>query len=275
MEDQITAEIQAHYRRVAEEAQRPETFGGCCPGPGTASLECPACGPAQTGGLPAAAVRSSRGIGDPLVFAALRPGERVLDLGCGGGLDVLRASLQVGPSGWVYGLDLTPEMVALARQNVQERGATNVTILQGDLLAIPLPAASVDVVISNCVLNLVPDKVQALGEAWRALRPGGRLALVDVVIDPDFAGLPLTEETIRATLGWAGCLGGALTTAQYRTALTTVGFADLHLRILRRFTLDDLAPPVLRPLARLAPTALRDLANRVTSTAILARRPAV
>jgi len=207
MEDHITAEIQDHYRRVAEEAQRPETFGGCCAGPGAASLECPACGPAQTGGLPAAAVRSSRGIGDPLVFAALRPGERVLDLGCGGGLDVLRASLQVGPSGWVYGLDLTPEMVALARQNVQEMGATNVTILQGDLMAIPLPAASVDVVISNCVLNLVPDKVQALGEAWRALRPGGRLALVDVVIDPDFAGLPLTEETIRATLGWTGCLG--------------------------------------------------------------------
>src|SRR3954453_6879530 len=161
---------------------------------------------AERGDLPAEAVAASLGCGNPTALLALEPGQTVLDLGSGGGIDVLLSAKRVGPGGKVYGLDMTDEMLALARQNQQKAGATNVEFLKGTIEAIPLPDASVDVVISNCVINLSVDKDAVLREAFRVLRPGGRFAVSDVIADPDM------DEATRADMRqWTGCVAGALT----------------------------------------------------------------
>ncbi len=196
--------------------------GMACFGPGEYSDR-------ELGYLPDGAVQASLGCGNPLAVAALTEGETVLDLGSGGGIDVILSARRVGPTGKVYGLDMTDEMLALARRNAEEAGVANVEFLKGDIEDIPLPTASVDVVISNCVINLTTDKARALAEAARVLRPGGRFAISDVVADPD-----LDEATRRDMESWTGCIAGALTREQYEDLLHGAGFAHVEVEATHR-----------------------------------------
>src|SRR5204862_3554027 len=174
---------------------------------------------AETSGLPADAVTASLGCGNPTALLALEAGQTVLDLGSGGGIDVLLSARRVGPTGKVYGLDMTDDMLALARENQSKAGATNVEFLKGTIESIPLPDSSVDVIISNCVINLSVDKDAVLREAFRVLKPGGRFAVSDVVIRGQ------VPDGIRRSMElWVGCVAGALPDDEYRTKLATAGF---------------------------------------------------
>jgi SAM-dependent methyltransferase len=174
--------------------------------------------------LPEAAELASLGCGNPTAVAQLEEGETVLDLGSGGGIDVLLSARRVGPTGKAYGLDMTDEMLELARANLAEAGVENVEFLKGEIEAIPLPDATVDVVISNCVINLSGDKAQVLREAARVLRPGGRFAVSDVIADPD-----MDETTRRDMEQWTGCIAGALTRDQFQRELAAAGFEDIEI----------------------------------------------
>lgn len=198
----------------------------------------------------------------------------MLDLGSGGGLDVLLAARRVGPTGYVYGLDMTDEMLAVARRNAAKAGASNVEFLKGDIERIPLPDASVDVIISNCVINLSPDKGEVLCEAFRVLRPGGRLAVSDIVVDGDLDGLPVSEIQIRAALNWAGCIAGALTSAQYRRLLADAGFARVEIDIRQRYTAVDMLAYAPDTLAVLPAAVVDELVGRFTSSSVTAWKPA-
>src|SRR2546425_7735331 len=197
--------------------------GACC-GPASSRGDCDPITSnlyeaGETAGLPAQAVAASLGCGNPTALAALRPGDIVLDLGSGGGIDVLLSAQRVGPTGKAYGLDMTDEMLALARENQQKAGVENVEFLKGEIEDIPLPDGSVDVIISNCVINLSADKDRVLAEAFRVLRPGGRLAISDVVVRGE------TPAAIRRNVElWIGCVAGALEEAEYRARLATAGF---------------------------------------------------
>ncbi|MFD1860436.1 methyltransferase domain-containing protein [Aeromicrobium camelliae] len=173
--------------------------------------------------LPAEAVAASLGCGNPHAVAALNPGERVLDLGSGGGIDVLLSARRVGPTGFAYGVDMTDEMLDLARTNADKAGATNVEFLKGSIEDVPLPDASVDVVISNCVVNLSTDKPAVLREMYRVLVPGGRIGISDVVAEDH-----LSPEERAARGSYAGCIAGALSRAEYLTGLAAVGFTDVE-----------------------------------------------
>ena len=175
----------------------------------------------ETDGLPADAVTASMGCGNPLAVAELRAGERVLDLGSGGGIDVLLSARRVGPSGHAYGVDMTDEMLALAEANAQQAGTGNVTFLKGQIEAVPLPDASVDVVISNCVINLSADKPAVLAEMFRVLVPGGRIGISDVVAEDHLSAAD------RAAAGsYVGCIAGALSRSEYLAGLAAAGFTD-------------------------------------------------
>ena len=185
----------------------------------------------ETGELPEEAVLASLGCGNPTALIDLRPGETVLDLGSGGGIDVLLSARRVGPTGFAYGLDMTDEMLALAADNQARAGAVNVAFLKGRIEDIPLPSASVDVVISNCVINLSADKTAVLRDAFRVLKPGGRFAVADVVADG-----PVPDALRQDMEAWVGCLAGALDTDTYRTLLMDAGFAEVEIEITRRYT---------------------------------------
>jgi arsenite methyltransferase len=174
--------------------------------------------------LPDAAVLASLGCGNPIAIAELHEGETVLDLGSGGGIDVLLSAKRVGPTGLAYGLDMTDEMLDLARRNQAEAGVTNVQWLRGQIEEIPLPRETVDVIISNCVINLSGDKPQVLREAARVLRPGGRFAVSDVVADPD-----MDDATCANVAAYTGCIAGALTRAEFTAALQAAGLADISI----------------------------------------------
>jgi arsenite methyltransferase len=174
--------------------------------------------------LPETAKLASLGCGNPTAVAELREGEVVLDLGSGGGIDVLLSARRVGPTGKAYGLDMTDEMLDLARRNAREAGVENVEFLHGQIEDVPLPDSWVDVVISNCVVNLSPDKERTLGEAFRVLRPGGRLAITDVVADRD-----MDDATRRDMEAWTGCVAGALTRDEYERHLVAAGFETIEL----------------------------------------------
>jgi ubiquinone/menaquinone biosynthesis C-methylase UbiE len=186
--------------------------------------------------LPSAAVLASLGCGNPTALAELKPGETVLDLGSGGGIDVLLSAKRVGATGFAYGLDMTDEMLALAEKNRQERGVQNARFLKGDIEQIPLPDDSVDVVISNCVINLSGDKPRVLREAFRVLRPGGRFAVSDVVVQGE-----LPAELRKSMELWAGCIAGALEEHAYRQFLAESGFADIDVEVTRVYDAQDLA----------------------------------
>jgi SAM-dependent methyltransferase len=200
--------------------------GSCC-GTGSAALDSADCfgaalyGEGETDGLPEEAVLASLGCGNPLAVADLREGERVLDLGSGGGIDVLLSARRVGPSGFAYGVDMTDDMLELARANAAKAGAANVEFLKGEIEAVPLPAAAVDVVISNCVINLSTDKPAVLAEMFRVLVPGGRIGISDVVAEDH-----LTPDDRAAAGSYVGCIAGALSRSEYLDGLAAAGFAD-------------------------------------------------
>jgi ubiquinone/menaquinone biosynthesis C-methylase UbiE len=178
--------------------------------------------------VPADALAASLGCGNPTALAALEPGQSVLDLGSGGGIDVLLSARRVGPTGFAYGLDMTDEMLALAEKNRLEAGATNVEFLKGDIEDIPLPDNKVDVIISNCVINLAADKAPVLSEAFRVLKPGGRFAVSDVVTQGE---LPAD---LRSDMeAWVGCVAGALEEQDYRRLLSAAGFEDIDIQVTR------------------------------------------
>ncbi|MBK9169787.1 MAG: arsenite methyltransferase [Bryobacterales bacterium] len=184
--------------------------------------------------LPEAALRASLGCGNPTALAELREGQVVLDLGSGGGIDVLLSARRVGPSGKAYGLDMTDEMLALARENQRQAGVENVEFLKGEIEHIPLPDNSVDVIISNCVINLSADKDRVLAEAYRVLKPGGRLAVSDVVVR---GAVP---EAIRRSMElWIGCVAGALDESDYRSKLLTAGFGHIDLEPTRVYRVEE------------------------------------
>ncbi len=187
-------------------------------------------------GLPTDAVTASLGCGNPTMLADLRPGDVVLDLGSGGGIDVLLSARRVGPTGMAYGLDMTPEMLDLARKNQVDAGVTNVEFLLGTIEAIPLPDASIDLVISNCVVNLSPDKDAVLREAFRVLKPGGRLAISDIVLRR-----PLSQRT-RGLIGlWTACMAGALVDADYRATLQAAGFENASITPTKVYEKEEVA----------------------------------
>jgi SAM-dependent methyltransferase len=189
---------------------------------------------AEKAALPADAVAASLGCGNPTALAQLQPGETVLDLGSGGGIDVLLSAKRVGPTGKVYGLDMTDEMLALARENQKKAGAQNVEFLKGTIESIPLPDNTVDVIISNCVINLSGDKDRVLREAFRVLKPGGRLAVSDVVIRGE-----VPPEIRKSMELWVGCMAGALQETEYREKLAAAGFQSIAVEPTRVYRADE------------------------------------
>ena len=188
----------------------------------------------EKGQIPEKAVRASLGCGNPTALIELKAGEVVLDLGSGGGIDVLLSAQRVGPAGKAYGLDMTDEMLALARENQRQAGVENVEFLKGEMENIPLPDASVDVVISNCVINLSADKDRVLREAFRVLKPGGRFAVSDVVVRGE-----VPDAVRRSMMLWVGCIAGALEEQEYRAKLEAAGFAEIGMETTRVYDVED------------------------------------
>jgi SAM-dependent methyltransferase len=225
--------------KYGQAALRVNTGGSSCCG---ASVFDGSCDPitsnlydaAQTGELPQEAVLASLGCGNPTLLANLRPGETVLDLGSGGGIDVLLSARRVGPAGKAYGLDMTDEMLALARENQRKAGVENVEFLKGEIEHIPLPDNSVDVIISNCVINLSGDKDRVLREAFRVLKPRGRFAVSDVVVHGK-----VPEDIRRNMLLWVGCIAGALEDYQYVAKLAKAGFDEIDIEPTRIYDVED------------------------------------
>ncbi len=222
----------------------------------------------QAAGIPADALLASFGCGNPTALAELRPGEAVLDLGSGGGIDVLLSAKRVGPTGKAYGLDMTDEMLELAMKNKARAGATNVEFLKGHIEAIPLPAASVDVIISNCVINLSTHKDQVLKEAFRVLRPGGRFAVSDIVVRRE-----LPEEAKRSMELWSGCVAGALLESEYVEKLRAAGFTDIEIEPTRIYTKDDAVEMASSCCGEDTESLLKGLDGAVMSAFIRAKKP--
>jgi arsenite methyltransferase len=229
--------VRDKYGAIAASVSKASPNTGCC-GPtacgGGDPITANLYSDAETGGLPAEAVTASLGCGNPTALLALESGQVVLDLGSGGGIDVLLSAKRVGPTGRVYGLDMTDEMLALARENQRKAGATNVEFLKGAIEAIPLPDNSVDVVISNCVINLSSDKDAVLREAFRVLKPGGRFAVSDVVVRGE-----VPADVRRNVELWVGCIAGALRDTEYTDKLHAAGFADVEVEPWRIYEIED------------------------------------
>jgi arsenite methyltransferase len=235
--DDIKTVVKEKYGRAA---LRVKTGGSSCCGATAASDAC--CDPitsnlydsSQAGQIPEEALLASLGCGNPTALARLNPGEVVLDLGSGGGIDVLLSARRVGPAGKAYGLDMTDEMLALANENKRKAGAENVEFLKGEIENIPLPDNSVDVIISNCVINLSSDKNRVLREAFRVLKPGGRFVVSDVVT----RGV-ISEEIRKSILLWVGCIAGALDETEYRDKLVSAGFEQIEIEPTRIYRVED------------------------------------
>ena len=265
--DAVRESVRAKY---AERALRVAEPSETCCGPTSCS---PITSNLYTGDevavIPQDAVKASLGCGNPTALASLAEGETVLDLGSGGGIDVLLSARRVGPSGFAYGLDMTDEMLALAEKNRAEQGADNVRFLKGHIEAIPLPADTVDVVISNCVINLSADKGQVLREAFRVLKPGGRFAVSDVV----------TQGTLPADLqadmeAWVGCIAGALEEGEYRRLLTDAGFSDVDVEVTRVHDAEQLAARSASPWSAEQYARFDAAGGRVVSAFVRATKPA-
>jgi SAM-dependent methyltransferase len=222
----------------------------------------------QAAAIPAEAMLASLGCGNPTALAELKPGEIVLDLGSGGGIDVLLSAKRVGPAGKAYGLDMTDEMLALARENQHKAGVTNVEFLKGEIENIPLPDNSVDVIISNCVINLSADKDRVIAEAFRVLKPGGRLAVSDIVVRGD--NIP---EAVRSSMElWIGCVAGALEDSSYRARLTGAGFENVDVEPTRIYRADD-ARQFLDEAQLSDDSLLAQIDGRFMSAFVRARKP--
>lgn len=276
-DEQLREAVRERYGRTALQVlSTGETGdGGCCGGGsccGTQSgdlVTSDLYSSAELGELPVAAALASLGCGNPTALAELKPGEKVLDLGSGGGIDVLLSARRVGPTGFAYGLDMTDAMLELAERNRAEAGVENVRFLKGVIENIPLPAESVDVVISNCVINLSANKGQVLKEAYRVLSPGGRFAVSDIVFQGRF------PETIRKDLeAWAGCIAGALEEDVYRKLLAEAGFIDIEVEVTRRYALQDVAESGAgASVASLSEVERSNVDGKFVSAFIRARKP--
>jgi SAM-dependent methyltransferase len=261
--------IQQKYGEAALRAQHGQEKAGCCGtscgcgDPITSNLY----GSDETTGLPDAAVAASLGCGNPTALIDLQPGQTVLDLGSGGGIDVLLSARRVGPTGKVYGLDMTDEMLALARENQRKAGATNVEFLKGEIEQIPLPDNSVDVIISNCVINLSADKGRVLREAFRVLRPGGRFAVSDVVVRGD------VPQSVRRSIElWVGCVAGALHEDEYRRLLVEAGFGSVEVEPWRVYAAGD-ARQFLEDAGLGMEAVAADIEGKIASAFIRAEKP--
>jgi len=304
-DEKIKGAVRQHYGEIARRfTDEPAARASCCgPAPAKPAQES-CCGPAPSAeapagldaarlyptedlsGLPDTVTDASLGCGNPLAIADLKPGEIVLDLGSGGGIDCFLAAKKVGPQGRVIGLDMTPDMIKLARRNAKKLGMDNVFFDYGEMEEIPLIDASVDVIISNCVINLSPDKDAVFGEAYRVLRPGGRLSVSDMVVDGD---LP---QVIRDNLSaWAGCLAGALDESDYLSKIRAAGFERIEVLSHDYADISDAdledAPIVVvnaegepvtgqdaKTLLQQSGLSARDLARRVASVKVRAYKPA-
>ncbi len=250
--ENITQEVKTRYGQFALRVQEGSPSSCCGSAPAVTGNASSCCGPApavgggsdpitsnlynvqQSGEVPEAALQASLGCGNPTALAQLKPGETVLDLGSGGGIDVLLSARRVGPTGKAYGLDMTDEMLALARANQSKAGVSNVEFLKGEIENIPLPDNSVDVIISNCVINLSADKDRVLREAFRVLKPGGRFAVSDVVVTGEI------PTAIRKNVElWIGCIAGALRDADYTAKLAAAGFDNITIEPTRIYDVED------------------------------------
>jgi ubiquinone/menaquinone biosynthesis C-methylase UbiE len=275
----ILTTVRERYGAVASEVLANNTAGccgsGCCGSADESSITQDLYLADELEGLPLKAALASLGCGNPTALAELRPGEIVLDLGSGGGIDVLLSARRVGPSGFAYGLDMTDAMLELARHNAAEAGAQNVAFLKGEIAAIPLPDASVDVIVSNCVINLAPDKAPVFQEAFRVLKPGGRFAVSDIVIHGGLPeGLMDTAQMRQDLSSWAGCIAGALTDAEYRALLAAAGFSAIDLEITRQYTVADIPASATGWAAGLDEASRAELVGRFASTFVRATKPA-
>lgn len=271
--EKLRSAVRERYGRTALQVTETSSRASCC------DADCcsiPVADPvsvglyndAELGELPVAAALASLGCGNPTALAELKAGERVLDLGSGGGIDVLLSARRVGPTGFAYGLDMTDAMLELAERNRVEAGVENVRFLKGEIEAISLPDNAVDVVISNCVINLSADKGQVLRETYRVLAPGGRFAVSDVVFLGHF------PQAVRADLeAWAGCIAGALEEDTYRRLLGEAGFVDIEIEVTRRYSISDVAASgASASLAALSDAERGDLEGKFVSAFVRARK---
>jgi ubiquinone/menaquinone biosynthesis C-methylase UbiE len=261
-------------KRVLEVSEPASCCGpanSCCGGPPATDAVDPITSnlyvSGETDELPPAAMLASLGCGNPTALAQLEPGQIVLDLGSGGGIDVLLSARRVGPSGKAYGLDMTDEMLALARKNAAEAGVTNVEFLKGQIERIPLPDASVDVIISNCVINLSGDKRRVLAEAFRVLKPGGRFAVSDVVVRGDIP--PAVRRSLEL---WVGCVAGALEEREFLSLLAEVGFEDASIEPTRIYRSEDARQFLAE--AGMADARLEEIDGKLMAAFVRATKPA-
>jgi len=275
---EIKQRVGKRYAELARQAAQQEPASCCTPqasccGPAEPAVADPISGqlyaPEDLREVPLEAALASLGCGNPVALAELHPGEVVLDLGSGGGIDVLLSARRVGPTGKAYGLDMVDEMLELARQNQRKAGIENVEFLKGEIEDIPLPDGSVDVIISNCVVNLSPDKDRVLREAYRVLKPGGRIAISDIIVRGDM------PEGLRRNLElWVGCVAGALREEEYVAKLRAAGFQNIGVEVTRVWKEEDLqGTEVAEVVACLAPEARERALLSFVSAFIRAQKP--
>jgi len=255
-------------RRVVESEPATDD-SGCCSGTCADPITSDLYTADDAAAIPEDALKASLGCGNPTALASLQAGEVVLDLGSGGGIDVLLSAKRVGPAGFAYGLDMTDEMLALAEKNRAEQGATNVRFLKGHIEDVPLPDQMVDVVISNCVINLSADKARVLREAFRVLKPGGRFAVSDVVVQGE-----LPEDVRQDMEAWVGCVAGALEEGEYRRLLAEAGFEDVDIEVTRVYDYSQLAETARGGWDDAAGERFAASGGRLVSAFVRARRPA-
>lgn len=267
--DSVKDYVKKQYGQVAVNAAEHKQTSCCGSGTSKDAITRDLYTQAETEGIPVEALLASMGCANPIALAELNPGEVVLDLGSGGGIDVLLSAKRVGPTGKAYGLDMTDEMLALARQNQEEAGVENVEFLKGEIESIPLPDNSVDVIISNCVINLSTDKDRVLREAFRVLKPGGRFAVADIVLTE-----PLAADLQRHLELWAGCVAGALHMDEYLVKLINAGFTRPSVETARTYSADDAEGIIPENVIReIGPEGVAALVGSIMSAFIRATKP--
>ena len=271
--ENIKSVVQEKYGAAAKRAASGQGPACCGTSPASAIEGCDPItsdlyGEGEVGSVPEAAMRASLGCGNPTALAKLEPGEIVLDLGSGGGIDVLLSARRVGPTGKAYGLDMTEEMLALAEENKRKSGLTNVEFLKGEIENIPLPDNSVDVIVSNCVINLSGDKDRVLREAFRVLKPGGRFAISDVVVRGE-----IPQEIRKSIELWVGCVAGALSDAEYQQKLAAAGFEGIEIEATRVYNIED-AQEFLRAAGIDADSIAPKVQDKFISAFVRAKKPA-
>lgn len=261
--------IKRTYGQLAVNAAKRKQVGCCGSGTSRDAITRDLYSEAETQGIPVEALLASLGCANPLALAELNPGEVVLDLGSGGGIDVLLSARRVGPTGKAYGLDMTDEMLALANRNKAEAGIDNVEFLKGEIENIPLPDESVDVIISNCVINLSPDKDRVFSEAFRVLKPGGRFAVADIVLTRP------ASQAVREHLAlWTGCIAGALEIEDYKLKLQQAGFVNADIEIVRTYSPDDAESLVGRDIvSQVGKEEIAELMSSFVSAFVRATKP--